>query len=459
MQLKSKVLALGSILTLLALTFVQGYLIYNTYQLKKKSLNVDARTTIARLYMTKEIDSIMWLYRNDFLNQIEYYKQNQISKDEVIENLKLKSSEINPLFLESFDAGLEKENQPFDLKLRKETNAITLKDNSGAIEVFVDKADPPVFLIGEDFNSDEGVLLNSSTWNIDHEVLIDGAEKTYSLEFQTRIFMGVENWERSIMSQMTGLMLLSSLIFVFVIGLFYYSIKNLKKQKRLADIKSDFINNITHELKTPLSTISIATKTLTNRFISKDKAIAKDAIQVINRQNLRLQKLIDQVVGNSLGYNEIVLTKEQIQLPDFLNNLLDDYALTLEDDIKLTRSFDRFEVMANVDTFYLGTVITNILNNAVKYGGSKIDVLYRVDINSSLHIIEISDNGIGISKKHQKYIFDKFYRVSEKDTHNYKGLGLGLYYSSQIVKAHHGTIDVRSNKGKGITFILTLPIV
>ena len=268
--------------------------------------------------------------------------------------------------------------------------------------------------------------------------------------------MKIVDWDKIILKQLLLLFFIAFLLLIFLITLTTYSIRNLLKLKRVSDIKTDFINNITHELKTPLATLSIATKTLTNKFAKDNKDIAEDSINTINRQNKRLQNLIDQVVDNSLGYNDIMLNLEQVNLSAFINEVCDDFSLTISKNIQFIRDIDDTEKEILIDKFYFSTTIINILNNAVKFDGTVLKVKYFIENNT--HIIAISDNGIGISKKNKKLIFGKFYRVSEKNIHNYKGLGLGLYYCNQIIKAHHGTIDVESKEKEGSTFYIKIPL-
>lgn len=452
---KSKALVIGSVFTLIALTVIQGYLIYNTYQLKKKSSLFDARSTIAKIYNTKEVDSIMWLYRNDFISQLKQFKSGEITKTEVLKNLKLKTESINPLFLDLFNSGLEKNDLSYNVKMRITVASIILKDSLKTSSVLLDESESPIFLLGENFDNDEAILINNSTWNQDFAINETDKIRFDSLMFRAHIYMHVGELEQYIVRQMTGLLLLSCLLFLFVTGILFYSINNLLKLKRISEIKTDFINNITHELKTPLSTLSIATKTLVSSHAQDNPSIAKDAIATINRQNVRLQKLIDQVVNNSVGYNEIVLNKKEIIVSVFLDQIIEDFKLTLPKDIKINKSITGTEYL-KVDKFYISTAVLNILSNAVKYNGTIINVNYNYNPKTNIHIIRIKDNGIGISKNNSRLIFNKFFRVSEKDTHNFKGLGLGLFYTMQIIKAHNGTIEVKSELDKGTEFTIKI---
>ncbi|MCB0451879.1 MAG: HAMP domain-containing histidine kinase [Aequorivita sp.] len=452
MQLKFKGLVALSILTLIALIGIQGYLIHNTYELKKKTYTIDARNAIAKVYNSATVDSIMWLYRTDFLHNLEAYQEGNLNEQDLILKLQHKTAQINPAFVQLFNEGLANEKESYDVKIKKVLTSLTLTDSLGNTkEIYNAAVQDTILLLGEDFQNKDGLLINNSTWQDE--------QTPVKLNFQSSIFMNISDWDSIMLKELSGLLILSSLLFLFVVSLLYYSIRNLLKQKRLAEIKTDFINNITHELKTPLSTLALATKTLTNEHANGNKEIADGAVKIIDRQNARLQKLIDQVMQSSLGYQQIQLSKEDFNGSVFLNEILDDYMLSIPtSEISLNRNIESTGLPISADKFYLSTAIINLLNNAIKYGGTKLKVDYGVDKTDSTHYISVKDNGIGISPKYQKFIFEKFYRVSEKDTHNYKGLGLGLYYTKQIIIAHGGSISVKSEASKGSVFTIKIPV-
>lgn len=452
MQLKFKGLVAISIITLIALIGIQGYLIYNTYELKKKTYTIDARNAIAKVYNTKELDSIMWLYRTNFLENLVAYEKGNLEGEDLLLKLREKTQEINPEFLKLFNDGLAKEEEKYNVKFKKILTSVELTDSLGVTnEIYNTETNDTIILLGENFSQKEALLINNSTWQDDQSPI--------KLNFKSSIYMNITDWDAIMLKELSGLLILSSLLFLFVVSLLYYSIQNLMKQKRLAEIKTDFINNITHELKTPLSTLSLATKTLTSEHANGNKEIADNAVHIIERQNTRLQKLIDQVLQSSLGYQEIQLSKETFNSSIFMNELLDDYLLSISSEIKLHRNIDSTGIAIEADKFYLSTAIINLLNNAIKYGGTELTASYGIDKMDSTHYISIKDNGIGISPKYQRFIFEKFYRISEKDTHNYKGLGLGLYYTKQIIKAHGGSILVESEGNKGSVFTIKIPII
>lgn len=282
---------------------------------------------------------------------------------------------------------------------------------------------------------------------------------TYDFEIRMEQRIQVPNSEILVLRRMWVLIVGSVVVFLFVIGLLYYSIKNLITQKNIAEVKTDFINNVTHELKTPLATLGIATKSLRNPVIRADREAFDKTLSIVERQHLRLQKLIDQVLTKSLKAEELSLHKEQVSDNDFFKNLLADFeTATQHASLEIDNQIYPQEVLLRIDRFHLTTALFNILENAVKYGKDQVKILVKSYMQQGQYLIEIKDQGIGISLKDQKAIFDKFYRAQTGNVHTVKGLGLGLYFTHQIITAHGGTISLTSIKGEGTTFIITLPI-
>lgn len=458
MQIKSRALITGAIFTLIALTTMQGYLIFNTYDLKKKSFAVESRKKIGGIVKTSYVDSLSWNYRMDFVKKIPDYKSGNITKEELLLTLENAAKARNDQFLEYYKQGAGHFNLNENVLFNKVATTIQLIDKNGNVENLIDESkNEQVFLIGTNFPFYEGLLINNWNWSFNEEFINSNQENdTIIIRYRASLYMKILNWDKIILKQLLLLFFIAFLLLLFLITLTTYSIRNLLKLKRVSEIKTDFINNITHELKTPLATLSIATKTLTNKFAKDNKDIAEDSINTINRQNKRLQNLIDQVVDNSLGYNDIKLNLEEVNLSAFINEVCDDFSLTISNNIQFIRDINNTEKQILIDKFYFSTAIINILNNAIKFDGTILKVKYTLSENN--HIISISDNGIGISKKNKKLIFGKFYRVSEKNIHNYKGLGLGLYYCKQIIKAHYGSIDVESKEKEGTTFYIKVPV-
>jgi signal transduction histidine kinase len=277
----------------------------------------------------------------------------------------------------------------------------------------------------------------------------------YQLLTEDSMYVSVIDWETIILERMRMVLLLSLLSILTIIILFVIAIKALIKQKKVTDVKTDFINNITHELKTPLTTLGISTKILERKDIRDNEAQFNTILHTISRQNNRLQSLIDQVMANSLGENEIELQKEKIEIESFLHSIIADFRIAYPKVIIETH-FCSPKTNLVLDKFHLTTAILNVLENAVKYGSSTITI--KTEILKNQFNISIKDDGIGISKNKQSLLFDKFYRVEQGNLHNAKGLGLGLYYVNQIIKAHQGSIAVMSNLGKGSVFTIMFKV-
>ncbi|MFB9076360.1 sensor histidine kinase [Flavobacterium procerum] len=277
----------------------------------------------------------------------------------------------------------------------------------------------------------------------------------YQLLTEDSMYVSVVDWEMIILRRMTFILILSLFSILTLISLFVIAIKALIKQKKVNEVKTDFINNITHELKTPLTTLGISTKILERKDIRENEESFNSVVKTISRQNSRLQNLIDQVMANSLAENQIELNKEKVNAATFLSQIVEDFKVAYPN-ISIKTDFDSQDTSLVLDQFHLTTAFLNVLENAVKYGSDTITIKTRLLQNQ--FSVSIEDNGIGIAKNKQALLFGKFYRVEQGNLHNTKGLGLGLYYVNQIIKAHQGSIAVISDLGKGAAFTIVLKV-
>ncbi|MGB4665465.1 MAG: HAMP domain-containing sensor histidine kinase, partial [Bacteroidales bacterium] len=256
-----------------------------------------------------------------------------------------------------------------------------------------------------------------------------------------------------ILSTLSNFLFLSILLILGVLGSFTFIIYNLIRQKRLSEMKTDFINNVTHELKTPIATIDIACETINN--LPPDEA--SRMIKIIKDENTRMQTLIEKILQTSLlDKTSIQLNLTKINLNDFLTNLLNDLELFLKDYNAIVHTeFDIEDPIIMGDEVHLRQVFYNLIDNACKYAKDHPEITIKIkQQNTKCLIVEIADNGIGIKKKDIKHIFDRFYRVSTGNIYNTKGYGLGLSYVQAIVEAHKGKIEVTSEIDKGTIFDL-----
>ncbi len=257
-------------------------------------------------------------------------------------------------------------------------------------------------------------------------------------------------------------MAILSLVFTLIIVIAYSgAIYQLIKQKQISEIKSDFINNMTHEFKTPIATINLAVEAIKNPKIIGDPEKVQRYLQMIREENKRMHAQVENVLRISkLEKNQLDISKDRVNVHDIINKAITHVQLIVNDRggyIKTHLNAERSELLAN--EMHFGNVIVNILDNAVKYSPNepKIDVFTEV-VNNSI-VIEIKDQGAGMSKAVLKRVFEKFYREHTGDIHNVKGHGLGLAYVKKIVEDHQGEVYAESEKDKGTSFYIKLPLI
>ena len=253
--------------------------------------------------------------------------------------------------------------------------------------------------------------------------------------------------------------ILAVVTIMIVLLIFFMTMRNMLIQKRLSDMKTDFINNMTHELKTPLSTIAVASSTLGDETLLKDKKRVLQISEMIKKQNKHLTELIDRILEISIWEkDQVKLKKQPVHIYEFMEDRINLFRLeNTGNDLVINMEYKLDKDYVSLDEIHMTTVLNNLLANAVKYCIEKPEISIEVSLNMKLKI-RIHDNGIGIKKEDQKHVFDKFYRAGKGDFKMVKGLGLGLYYVKQIVTAHGGEIYLHSLPGKGSTFTIEIPL-
>ncbi len=276
-----------------------------------------------------------------------------------------------------------------------------------------------------------------------------------------KLFVNFPDDKKFILSSNMGMILLS-IIFTFIIIIAYSSsLFQLVKQRKIAQIKTDFINNMTHEFKTPIATINLALDAIKNPKIIDDKDKVLRYLGMIKEENKRMHAQVENVLRISkLEKNELNISKDRVELHDLVEDAITHVELIVEDRqgyIKTSFKAEKHSVLAN--DMHLTNVIVNILDNAIKYSpeAPKINV-YTENIGTNI-LLKIEDHGSGMSKAATKRVFEKFYREHTGNIHNVKGHGLGLAYVKRIVDDHQGYITVESEKDKGSTFTIKLPII
>ncbi len=251
--------------------------------------------------------------------------------------------------------------------------------------------------------------------------------------------------------------LISSLITLIVTVFFGYSMFIILRQKRLSEVQRDFVNNMTHEFQTPISTIRIATDVLSQAKIIEQPERLRKYIQIIRQENNRLKNQVETVLNTAkLERGKMSLDIQLQELHSLINEVTEGVQAELEGCLKIELNASKSSIYA--DRTQLVSLIRNLLENSIKYSKKPLNILIKTENIGEMLVFSVSDKGIGIPKESLGKIFNKFYRVPTGNLHNVKGFGLGLSYVNEIVKAHKWQINVASEVGKGSIFKVTIPL-
>ncbi len=255
--------------------------------------------------------------------------------------------------------------------------------------------------------------------------------------------------------------LAASIIFLLiVIASFAYIVLTIVRQKKITEMRNDFINNMTHEFKTPISNISLACEVLKRPDIAESPERLNRYIDIISQENRRMRSQVDRILQVAVRNREdLDIDRHSTDIHELVRDAVD--TICIEDCregavINLDFKAEKSELF--IDPVHFTNIIHNLIDNAQKYAVLNPEILISTSIRESSFLLEFKDNGIGIAADAQKHIFEKFYRVPTGNLHNVKGTGIGLYYVKTMIEAHGGTITVKSEPGNGSRFIITLPL-
>ncbi|WEK69040.1 MAG: HAMP domain-containing sensor histidine kinase [Candidatus Chryseobacterium colombiense] len=245
-----------------------------------------------------------------------------------------------------------------------------------------------------------------------------------------------------------------------ILGIYIISINYMMRQKKLAEVKTDFINNMSHEFKTPLATISVATDSLANDKIATNPDKVKYYSELIKQENLRMKKQVENVLNMSkLERNEVKLFLKETNVRELIKRTTESFNLIVQQrNGTLNQEFNATNYVFKIDEFHISNMLVNLLDNANKYSPEAPEITIKTKNEGHFYVIEVSDKGMGMETQNKTKIFEKFFREETGNIHNVKGQGLGLSYVKKIVELHKGQIIVDSHKGSGSTFTIKLPM-
>jgi two-component system phosphate regulon sensor histidine kinase PhoR len=389
-------------------------------------------------------------YQSDFGIHLE---KNEPSIDPRLERFIKKSGMVSDIFKELFklnvESNVEDRVRPeiIDslLKVKFEEVGIKTPFEFGIYDLINNK----LFIDHESKNADQLMKSQFRVRLFPHDIFV---HPDYLLVYFPK--------QRSyIFSNLIFIFSISSLFLVVIILSFYYTINTILKQKKVSEIKNDFINNMTHELKTPISTISLACEAMGDPDINRAGRLMDNYVKMIAEENKRLGLLVENVLQTAiLDKGDFKLKTEQIDISQVLEKVTQSLGMHLDRKKgKIDLKYNTERLLLEADPVHITNVMYNLIDNAIKYSKTEPHISITVSETDKGMCIELADNGIGISKDQQKRIFEKLYRVPTGNVHNVKGFGLGLSYVKAIIDKHLGTIKVESELGKGSKFLITLP--
>lgn len=299
-----------------------------------------------------------------------------------------------------------------------------------------------------------GMQVNHALWHYNRDKVLISNDGSYPLSTTSKstffprgqsMEMKFDNASMFILKRGALDLLISLLISGAVIGALLYLFRIINEQKQLAEIKNDLISNITHEFKTPIATVSTAIEAISNFNQANDQAKTAKYLDISSGQLLKLNAMVEKLLETaSLDSDELELSLEPVALVKFTRQIFDKFQL-LKGDKKLSFQTDISEIQKDIDPFHMENAVSNLVDNAIKYGGDEITV--RLSSEKDKMLWQVTDNGGKIEKLQQQRIFDQFYRIPTGNLHDVKGFGIGLYYAKKIVEKHGGeiTLDVSPN--------------
>jgi len=423
-------------LLFVVLVSIQAYFLYNTVLLKRNEIKTRAKGILEKVDVDyKFLEDTNW---DESLYKWYEYPDKKISEASFIKSMKFVNDSLSPT-LQKF---VEQQYKETDLKLAFKKELKRVYDLKAHNEIISN----PLVIYQTNPKPEENYLLSESNWestysssntedveNIDPKggiknFVSQNSERSYNIT--QAMYFDVLNLNQILFKELWSLFLVSIVLMILVLWLYFQSYKKYKEQHLQVLLLHDTIDNVAHEFKTPLATLKVASKQM--RIIKKD-----ETLDLMDRQIHRLEHLLKPL--------DEVETLDKKATEQQIHDFLQDYTILYPEihwNINIQSKGD-FK-MSSVE---METILGNLIENSIKYGGKLLDIKV-VQLQDSL-IINVIDNGIGITKEEQRKIFDKYYRVATNNIHNVKGLGLGLYLVQKTVQKHKGTIQIKSDLGKG----------
>lgn len=455
MTIRKKVwiLLISCILMVTLLCWIQYRLVRNTYDLNAKSYFTEVTGKLDAIDQPFA-DSANHRASKALIQHMAWYLNNR-NRNAFIDSLARVVSLANSRDAKDLVMLLDSAFGDPPVKFSMHYSSIVLTMD-GIKDTLLKNSDAPFVILGEPFSKDqlnvgEGIQTNSFTGK---DIGMSTQKQRYALTVSYSKKADISGWQQQVGQRMAGTFLMAGVLILGTVILFYAMFRTLLRQKKIADIQTDLTNNITHELRTPLTSLGIIVKSLRKKSVREQPAIYEDMMISLERQHHKLTHIVDRVL-ESARVTDAPLHLKEYEMNSLVRQIATDFPMGTH---SLVLSIPHVPVWISTDEYVLTSIVHNILDNAIKYSASGAPVEIKTCVEEEQYVIAIQDHGLGIAVSEQMKIFAKFYRVTEKDLHTVKGLGLGLYLCQVNTKRLNGSLSVKSEPLKGSTFTIRIPI-
>lgn len=386
------------------------------------------------------------------------YLTKRMNKREFLNTFENRTREINKAALLDLSAQLKNKPGLGNVGYSLRYDEIIL-ENNGKIDTLLAASGHPLTVIGKTIPSNNAIFLNRDiTVKRTDKRSTTGKDVTNHLSFKLIIkesaYLNISGWEKEVFYRMSGVFMMASGLIIAVIVLFYITFRALIRQRKIAEIKTDFANNITHELQTPLSSVSLVLKSIKRADVQSKPALMNELICSLDRQYQKIQQLVDHVLESTIVQEGKIQT-EEVDITRYLQ----EYAHDLQIDQHLLEvDISPSSQLIKTNKTVILSILNVLVDNAAKYSDAGRSILLKTFMNNGYFCIQVVDHGNGIQPLHQDQIFDKFHRVPEADRYTVRGLGLGLYLARRSAASISGELSLAHSDHTGSTFELKLPL-
>jgi len=463
---------------ILGIYLFQGYWLYNSYHIQVDQFNKDINESLRTAVFNKQFVDARRYFRNFGRDRDSLRASREVPPPEGLRISVRDDSEVHNVYItdtikrrRDFRHGIDSPNRYYADTLARQISDLILLNNLTNDSVKLVKLDS---LFTAELHSRQILTAyRLDTFHIDfngysREGFRDSLRKRPPLQTSKIPFNPASNlfvqakFEsplQYILAKMIWTLAGSLLLLVLTTICFVYMLRTILKQKRLSQVKNDFINNMTHELKTPIATVSAAVEAMQNFNALNDQRKTQTYLDISKQELKRLSDLVEKVLHIAAEEKEeIELFREETDLSEVMDGIITNHQLKSNRPVQFRYDNLLGDEPVNVDRIHLTNAISNLVDNAIKYSGDQPSVYIKSQLEKGRLIIRVKDNGIGIPRVYQESIFDTFFRVPTGNLHNVKGFGLGLSYVKKIVALHGGTVTVHSEPEKGSEFIIQIPV-